>query len=342
MSNIDPDKMASVLNTMGSIEASKASFSDRLTSGIDTNKIASFGNLMSNIDPDKMASVLNTMGSIEASKASFSDRLTSGIDTNKIASFGNLMSSIDPDKMASVLNNMASIEASKASFSDRLTSGVAANKVASFGNLISSIEPNKMASLDRIFSLYKERLVEVDWNNVEVTDENIEEAIEMIESEDIEEKFKEEVDDNNDPNSVSGKLKTFLLVVITLVQLISDLINIAQYTEDTLIPKTRSYIDYKQEGSFTSEKAGIKWLNDELKKDVSQQITNQFRIVTKDGLNVYKQKTKNSRINAKLETGNVVQIIQKERNWCYVIYSDYENNQIKEGWVFTRYLAQIK
>ena len=57
---------------------------------------------------------------------------------------------------------------------------------------------------------------------------------------------------------------------------------------------------------------------------------------------LYKQQTKNSRKDGTLTFGDVVQIIEKRKNWSYVVYSSFEDEKVIEGTVFTRYLKQIK
>lgn len=125
------------------------------------------------------------------------------------------------------------------------------------------------------------------------------------------------------------------------VNVVSDLTT--DFIKDVVIPSAvQTFKDHVQLGDFPSEKAGIKWLNDELKKDVSEQITKNFRIVTKADLPVYELQTRRSKTVATLNTGYVVQISQKNRNWSYVIYTDHESGEHIEGWVFTTCLKQIK
>lgn len=50
---------------------------------------------------------------------------------------------------------------------------------------------------------------------------------------------------------------------------------------------------------------------------------------------------KDSRIAGTLDTGYVVQIIEKKRNWTYVLYSDPSEGVVIEGWTNTKYLKKI-
>lgn len=67
-----------------------------------------------------------------------------------------------------------------------------------------------------------------------------------------------------------------------------------------------------------------------------------FRIVSCNILNVRKEKSTKSKIISHLSFGEVVEIIQKDKNWCLVRKYDNDNEIIIQGWVFTRYLSRIK
>ena len=68
----------------------------------------------------------------------------------------------------------------------------------------------------------------------------------------------------------------------------------------------------------------------------------QFRIVSCDILNVRQEKSTKSEIISYLSFGEVVEIVQKNKNWCLVRKYDSGNEIIIQGWVFTRYLSKIK
>ena len=61
-----------------------------------------------------------------------------------------------------------------------------------------------------------------------------------------------------------------------------------------------------------------------------------------DILNARKEKSTKSKIISHLSFGEVVEIIQKDKNWCLVRKYDNDNEIIIQGWVFTRYLSRIK
>ncbi|MBF0706609.1 SH3 domain-containing protein (plasmid) [Alkalihalobacillus hwajinpoensis] len=67
----------------------------------------------------------------------------------------------------------------------------------------------------------------------------------------------------------------------------------------------------------------------------------QHRLVIKDNLYVRSNKKKQSNIVDVLNIGNIVRIIEKNRNWTFV---EYENGdgELERGWVNTRYIKQIR
>ncbi|WP_178090919.1 SH3 domain-containing protein [Plesiomonas shigelloides] len=86
-------------------------------------------------------------------------------------------------------------------------------------------------------------------------------------------------------------------------------------------------------------------------KDVSKAITNtignkeylsSFRIVTTTSLNVRKLGSTKSDVVGKLYLGDVVEVIEKGRNWSFVSWQDTESDVLVRGWVFSRYLKAIK
>ncbi|MBZ9688255.1 SH3 domain-containing protein [Clostridium estertheticum] len=65
---------------------------------------------------------------------------------------------------------------------------------------------------------------------------------------------------------------------------------------------------------------------------------NEYRFVKADCLNVRISNSTNSRIIYNLKFGQSVRVLNKDRNWTLIEYTDDENICVK-GWVFTRYLS---
>jgi hypothetical protein len=73
----------------------------------------------------------------------------------------------------------------------------------------------------------------------------------------------------------------------------------------------------------------------------SDVVTN-YRIVTADILNVRKSNSKKSKLIGYTFFGEVVEIVNKKRNWCLIKRYDSESETYIQGWVFTRYLGRIR
>lgn len=88
-----------------------------------------------------------------------------------------------------------------------------------------------------------------------------------------------------------------------------------------------------------------------IKKEIIQQVKEHipnpqvrvdYRIVKVDVLNVREGKSRSSKIISSLTFGEVVEIIRKEKNWSLIKRYNPESETYIQGWVFTRYLAQIR
>lgn len=71
------------------------------------------------------------------------------------------------------------------------------------------------------------------------------------------------------------------------------------------------------------------------------QILNKYRYVNTNELIIRKNKSVNSKPLYTLEFGQVVKLLYKNKNWTLIEYTDDENNII-QGWVFTRYISRFK
>lgn len=90
-----------------------------------------------------------------------------------------------------------------------------------------------------------------------------------------------------------------------------------------------------------SETYTVKNINYELKREIPNEFRSVFRIVVKDGLIVRDNKKVNSNINGILNSKDIIKIVEKNKNWTYIEFTS-EDDEFIEGWVFTRYLKQIK
>ncbi|MEO8428183.1 MAG: hypothetical protein ABI651_13820 [Verrucomicrobiota bacterium] len=74
---------------------------------------------------------------------------------------------------------------------------------------------------------------------------------------------------------------------------------------------------------------------------VSAEERSQFRLVTKDGLPVFRSKRRDAGKVARLSAAQVVTVKLQKRNWTQVEWKDTESQEMLTGWVFTRYLKKM-
>ncbi len=66
------------------------------------------------------------------------------------------------------------------------------------------------------------------------------------------------------------------------------------------------------------------------------------RFVTANTLNIREGASKKTKTIGRLHLGELVELIKKERNWCYVRRYDKQDETYVEGWAYTRYLAKVR
>lgn len=197
---------------------------------------------------------------------------------------------------------------------------------------------DKILSISEALSNFPNIVLNLDWTDFEFTEENLKEANDILDNENPPEQVTEEVNQKQ----YKSKLILALMIFIKIIDFLDNTVNVATYVEEKLPVVIDYYEQHIAEDKSKTDRESVRWLNDELKKDVSQQITQNFRIVTKNDLEVRKGKSIDAKIQGKLNHGDVVQIIEKKRNWTYISFSNYQDGEVIEGWVFTRYLKQIK
>jgi len=86
-----------------------------------------------------------------------------------------------------------------------------------------------------------------------------------------------------------------------------------------------------------------KQIHNGIKKEISdkKQLV-KYRIVNGDLLRVRNIPSIKKQIIGYLFFGDVVQIIKKNKNWCFIRKYDEEYETIIQGWVFPKYLSKIK
>lgn len=201
--------------------------------------------------------------------------------------------------------------------------------------------PNNISYISEILDKQIFRLPELRISYGLFTDEEIKEAINIIEKENI--KKETEIDETKGKpfKKFPIRIKGAVLFIYFLIEIMANFITVWGVAEEKVVSIQKNYFINIENAVFQSEREGIKWLNDELKKDSFEQIERNFRIVIKSDLIVRTERRKDSRIAGTLDTGYVVQIIEKKRNWTYVLYSDPSEGVVIEGWTNTKYLKKI-
>ena len=72
-----------------------------------------------------------------------------------------------------------------------------------------------------------------------------------------------------------------------------------------------------------------------------REILNNYRFVNCDSLNVRSNNATKSAVIYSLNRGDVVKIINKQKNWTKVEYKNEDETVIITGWVFTRYISRF-
>ncbi|HLR79165.1 MAG TPA: SH3 domain-containing protein [Bacillota bacterium] len=88
----------------------------------------------------------------------------------------------------------------------------------------------------------------------------------------------------------------------------------------------------------------------EVIKEIKQKVQNTFdialiehsyKIVSTETLSVRITNKKNTKKVGKLYFGQLVQVVERKRNWTKIRFESYDGNKI-EGWVYSRYLESIR
>src|SRR5699024_12840107 len=91
-------------------------------------------------------------------------------------------------------------------------------------------------------------------------------------------------------------------------------------------------------------------LRSEVLKEIKQKVQNTFdialiehsyKIVSPETLSVRITNKKNTKKVGKLYFGQLVQVVERKRNWTKIRFESYDGNKI-EGWVYSRYLESIR
>ena len=271
-------------------------------------------------DPDRYTRILENMGKINLPDHDRYTKMLENIGRINLP---------DPDRYTRILENMGKINLPDPDRYTKMLESMGRIDLPSF---------DKILSINEALSNFPNIVSNIDWTDFEFSEENLKEANDILDNEIPPEQVTEEVNQKQ----CKSKLIVALMIFINIITFLDSAVNVVTYVEEKLPVVIDYYEQHIAEDKSKSDRQSIRWLNNELKRDVAQQITQNFRIVTKNDLEVRNGKSIDAKIQGKLNHGDVVQIIEKKRNWTYISFSNYQDGEVIEGWVFTRYLKQIK
>ena len=142
-------------------------------------------------------------------------------------------------------------------------------------------------------------------------------------------------------NDVQTSLNTFFAWFNKLNPALRELI-IAIIAGVLLMVADHAIYDKKEKASPTNIKIVQKITNNIfVEAGVPIEARKQFRIVAKNGLPVFRSNRRDSERIGTLDATQVVVITAKKRNWTQVEWRDPNTEEMRSGWVFTRYLKKI-
>ena len=259
------------------------------------------------------------------------------IDTNVLKPVSKSMESIsrlsiDDSVLKSVSKSMESI--SRLSIDDSVLKSVS-KSMESISELSKDISKFRFST--EAIGLYNDELSQADDINLDINDVFLDDSLT------IQEKL----------YNIWEKVKSKNIIVVLLVYnfIILPIFNPIKETYDDFvyeslcnavqsITENVSNKDGKQLNKSIKNNA-IKELNNDSCTN-KEDILNTYRFVSCDNLNVRSKNTINSAVIYCLNKGDVVKIINKQKNWTKIEYKNDDETISVTGWVFTRYISKFK
>lgn len=109
-----------------------------------------------------------------------------------------------------------------------------------------------------------------------------------------------------------------------------------------ITPKLQVYYDafFEQNRNIVVKRIGH--LGQNLPTEKKEEIVKNYRFVTAKTLLVRNKPSQQSQILGRLYFGQVVNIVQKNRNWTLISWQDEQSGLSIRGWVFTRYIKKFR
>lgn len=226
--------------------------------------------------------------------------------------------------------------------------------VATTTNMIDIINIANKENLQKIikitastFPLMIQIFSSIDWEKFDPTDEDLQIAQNMINSQGIEEMILEGLSEEKIEDELSNPMKTVLLILILLYSTMefidaSTMITTKTIAHNQIKSAIESVKDTAQQKKDDTSHQRIQHLNILLREKIPTEIIHLFMIVREDNLNVHEKMDMNSKKIGTLNTLDVVQVYEQEKDWAYVLCECRSRTEVLQGWVLSDYLEDIQ
>jgi len=97
----------------------------------------------------------------------------------------------------------------------------------------------------------------------------------------------------------------------------------------------------QKESTSSEPRIAKKEIIREVNEIYSAEYLQDYRFVSTKNLSVHTLGNKNAEIIDELYLGKTVRLIEKSKSWFLIEYQDSDTNELKQGWVFSRYLSRF-
>lgn len=199
---------------------------------------------------------------------------------------------------------------------------------------------NTFPQMTKIFS-------QIDWTTFQPTDKDLKRAQKILNSENIEQAVAESFRERKATKELSNSFRTVLLVLMLLyytMEFISNttLMTVRELTHNKIHPVIESTNRENSSKQKNSSKQSSEELKEVLKEKIPTEILGVFMIVTHDQLTIHEIPNESSKIVGTVNSSNIVQFVEQEREWIRIIHDSTVDDSISEGWVLMKHLKRIK
>lgn len=185
----------------------------------------------------------------------------------------------------------------------------------------------------------------VDWSTFEPTDEDVQNAQKILNSENIEQAVSDRFKNKEADEELSNVFRTVLLILMLLyytMEFINNttLMTVKELTQNKIHPVLETRIKNKQQ-VIPDERVSKEFKN-KLKEAIPTEIIGLFMIVIQDRLAIHETPHESSRIVGLVNSFNIVQFIEQKNDWTRILHDSAVDHSVLEGWVLMKHLRAIK